>query len=565
MRFAQSDFDTVIVGGGAAGCVLAARISEDRARRVLLIEAGPDVDAASPPADVASIYPLSYYNPSYLWPGVTAAWGSDAGNRRAPFSQGRGVGGSSLVMGLWALRGMPQDYDEWETFGAAGWGWRDVLPYFIKTEQDVDFGGADHGGAGPIQIRRRKREDWPPFCRTVAQIAGESGLPLVEDINTDFRDGVCRIPLSATAHSRVSSASAYLTPSVRSRENLQILTDALCSRVLFTGLSAVGVEIAQAGQTSCIGAREVIVAAGALQAPALLQRSGIGPAEHLKSLGIPVVADLCGVGANLQNHPLLAFGVHLKPEFLQSDFAGSAAFVCLRMSSNSAMFPPGDLYFSVLNRSSWNYFGQRLAVLGVVVHKPYSRGRVLIQSAHSGPPLRIDFGFLSDKRDVQRFVTGVRAACRILRDERIRSLAQNIGVVRMQGLARALTFRTIPNRLVNAGICAALPAFPWLERWIVERVLGTSPDALSADGSDERIISLLRETVTGLFHPVGTCRMGAQGDRNAVVDNCGRVFGVANLRVADASIMPSIPRANTNIPTIMIAEKIAHTINHAIA
>jgi 5-(hydroxymethyl)furfural/furfural oxidase len=229
------------------------------------------------------------------------------------------------------------------------------------------------------------------------------------------------------------------------------------------------------------------------------------------------------------------------------------------------MFPPGDLYFSVLNRSSWNYFGQRLAVLGVVVHKPYSRGRVLIQSAHSGPPLRIDFSFLSDKRDVQRFVTGVRAACRILRDERIRSLAQNIGVVRMQGLARALAFRTMPNRLVNTGVCAVLPAFPWLERRIVERVLGTSPDALSADGSDERIISLLRETVTGLFHPVGTCRMGAQGDRNAVVDNCGRVFGVANLRVADASIMPSIPRANTNIPTIMIAEKIAHAINHAIA
>jgi len=549
--------DTLILGGGSAGCVLAARLSEDAGRQVMLVEAGRDISAATMPAEVRSRYPgRAYLDTDNLWKRLSARMSTPASPRR--YEQARLLGGGSAINALMANRGAPADYDEWESLGASGWNWAACLPAFRKLETDTDFTGELHGTNGPVRIRRTERARISPFVRAVLKVLDRSGYPNRDDQNGPWEDGsfIGSIAVSEQGE-RIPTSVCYLTDQVRQRPNLSIRTDTSVDRILFDGTRATGALL---GSGEVIQARNVIVCAGAIHSPAMLLRSGIGPSDDLRALGIKVIADRPGVGGNLMEHPSIAVSAFLKKSARTLFPEEHHEQAIVRFSSGLPDTVPGDMHGAILSRSGWHSIGYRLGTLFFWVNKSYSRGRVTLVSLDARDEPKVEFNMLSDARDLDRLKLAIRFGATALSDPAMikwagalfpSSYSPRVARVAVPGVWNALQRGALSVLLDIAG--------PWRARLI--RTLVTQGVTLETLlGDDRAMTEFVTRSVGGTWHPSGTCRMGAPDDPHAVTGSSGLVYGVENLRVCDASLMPSIPCANTNIPTIMIAERIAEMI-----
>ena len=527
---AETNYDFIVVGAGSAGCAVAARLSEDPANKVLLLEAGGR--DTNPWIHIPVGYYRNIYHPALSW-GYQTEPDDKVGGRSITWPRGRVLGGSSAINGLVYMRGQSQDYDHWAQLGNRGWSYEDVLPYFRKSEDQERGEDEFHGVGGPLQVS--DIPDRRPICEAFIEAATERGIPRNDDFNGAAQEGVGYFQTTSRNGRRISAATAYLKPA-RGRKNLNVVTDALASRVVVDEGKAVGVEWTSHGipySAACSG--EVILSGGAINSPQLLQLSGIGPAEHLQSLGIDVVQGLEGVGRDLQDHYQVRAVYELQgAASLNTDVQNpikkammgleyllhrtgpltiSAGQVGLFAKTRPELESP-DIQFHFIPFSAEKP-GEGLhpfpAVTASICQlRPESRGEVMIRSANPSDHPKIDANYLATEGDRRTIIDGMKM-----------------------------------NRWISQA-----PAFAKYVK--LEREPGGERQ------SDEDLLEFARERGNTIFHPSATCRMGT--DDRAVVDDRLRVKGIRGLRVADCSIMPTVVSGNTNAPAIMVGEKCAAMI-----
>jgi choline dehydrogenase len=493
-------YDVVVVGGGSAGCVVAARLSSAAEQQVLLLEAGPDfAGVAQLPPDVAD---GSGPTTGHDWGYVSEP--DDLG-RVIELPRGRLMGGCSATNSAFLMRGWPQDFDGWATAGNPGWSFDELLPIFRDMENDADFDNEWHGRSGPVPVHRAAHDELSPLQRAFVDTAFAAGHALVPDHNRPGAVGVGSVPRNVNDGLRMSAALTHLAPA-RERPNLTVRSATMADRVEFSGGRAVGVRLADGELVEC---DRVVLCAGAYGSPAILLRSGIGPAADLAQHDIDVRADLAGVGAGLADHPLVAVDLSTSPGFSGPRFQ---TMLTMRSSYADPEGPP-DLHlfaagpFDDPGAPSGSVFG---VVTGLL--SPTSRGSLRLRSAKPADPPRIDIGHLRTTDDVRRMVEATRHARRLSRTAPLSNFVEGAEL---------------------------------------------SPGPAISDDDEEGLAASIRARVGSYHHPVGTCAMGRRPDDGAVVDSRGAVHGTEGVWVADASVLPSLPVANTNLTTMVVGDRIA--------
>jgi 5-(hydroxymethyl)furfural/furfural oxidase len=559
-------YDTIIVGGGSAGSVMAHRLSAASAHKVLLCEAGQDTPPGHEPPEIRDSYSgTAYFDPRFHWTGlkVTTEIVSHNNPQDNPpplrkYEQARVLGGGSSINGQLANRGAPTDYDEWEARGAAGWSWNDVLPYFRKVERDLDFDGPWHGKDGRIPVRRIPQAYWTRHAQAAAEACKLAGYSFLPDQNGEFLDGYFPVTHSNQDEQRVSAAMGYLDRETRKRANLTISTNTVVQELLFEGTRCVGVRAQVDGREQQFRGREIVLSCGAIHSPAHLLRAGIGPVGHLKEMGIPVVMGLEGVGQRLMDHPSISLSSFIRRGARMNAHTRRHVQVALRYSSGLSGVPGGDMFVVVLNKSAWHAVGAQIGSLLTCVYKTYSEtGQVKLASRDSAAEPTVEFNLLSDRRDLKRLMSGFRKTAGLQMSAPLQAVTDKPFPASYTDRVRKIGVVNAKNRILTS-IAAALMDGPaalrsaMINNFIVE---GFTFDQVMRD--DEALEAFVRKAAIGVWHASCTCRMGRIDDPMTVVDTEGRVKGIQGLRVVDASIFPVVPCANTNFPTLMAAEKIA--------